>query len=190
MAPDSLSVVVLAGGKSRRMGTDKAHLPHPESGSPLLCHQLEMIAAMTGLPRIVSARASQILPPLPVEVIRIDDDGSAGPLGGIVAALSIATGDHLMIVAVDLPYLDKAVLLRLVAECPSSHGGVYAQAPAGPEPLVSVVPMILRPQLADALERGEHSPRQLFTGPLAHSMKPVFFDTPGPFLNWNSPRDI
>ena len=190
IASESIPVVILAGGKSSRMGSDKTQLPHPKSGLPLLCHQLEMVAGIAGQTRIVSARTGQVLPPLPAGVIRIDDDGSAGPLGGIMAALSTVTGDHLMVVAVDLPYMDEEMLLQLVANCSSSHSGVYAQSPTGPEPLVSIVPTKLRPQLESALDRGDNSLRRLFTGPLAHVMKPVLFDRPEPFLNWNSPGDI
>lgn len=187
---EDLAAVVLVGGASRRMGRDKAHLPHPSSGVPLLVHQLRIVAELARPPVMVSARQGQTLPPLPPNVIRIDDDGVAGPLGGMVAALRQAEAVHLLVVAVDLPFLTTAVLQRLAAAIHGPHHGVYAQSPAGPEPLVSIVPIELLAALTAALARGEHSPRLLFTGRLAPVMKPVGFDTADPFRNWNRPNDI
>jgi molybdopterin-guanine dinucleotide biosynthesis protein A len=84
----NLTAVVLAGGKSIRMGTDKAALPHPVSKIPLLVRQLDLLTEL-GLARLlVSARAGQVLPPYPHDVGRVNDHGESGPLGGIVAALA------------------------------------------------------------------------------------------------------
>ncbi|PRQ07164.1 molybdenum cofactor guanylyltransferase [Enhygromyxa salina] len=78
--------LVLAGGSSSRMGTDKAWLEL--DGRPLLEHVVSVLAGCCGV-IVIAARPGQQLPPLaghPVE--RVDDpvpDG--GPLVGVVAGL-------------------------------------------------------------------------------------------------------
>jgi molybdenum cofactor guanylyltransferase len=185
------AAVVLTGGHSRRMGQDKARLAHPITGQPLLIRQLDLLAALGLENRFVAARHGQDLGSLPAGVRRVDDDGTDGPLAGIVATLTAAVDcDHLIVIPVDLPQLSVAMVAQLIAKCPPGETGVYAQTENGPEPLVSVIPAALGPALELALGRGERSPRKLFTGPLIDRMSPVYFEDPTPFQNWNAPDDI
>jgi molybdopterin-guanine dinucleotide biosynthesis protein A len=182
----SFSAAVLAGGHSRRMGTDKAHLPHPRSGRPLLLHQLELLASLNPTQRLVSARHDQELPDLPDDVIRVDDDGTAGPLAGIITALEACTTSHLLIIPVDLPNLTVDVLQTLLDAIRPGHG-VYAVSPNGPEPLLAVIPDNLLSKLGTALTRGNNAPHRLWQASLANYMRPVTFSTRTPFHNWNTP---
>lgn len=78
------AVVVFAGGRSRRLGSDKAKLDW--SGVPLLLHVTGRLAPLSDLV-IVSARPGQDLPPGSYH--RIDDARPGeGPLAGLAAALS------------------------------------------------------------------------------------------------------
>lgn len=189
MSPNrlSLSSVVLAGGHSRRMGTDKAWLPHPETGQPMLRRQLSLLASCGGEAPVVSARTGQELPALPPDTERIDDDGTTGPLGGIVSALAGTTCDHLLVIAVDLPKLSESEIQRLSGKLESPGLGVYAHSPGGPQPLVSIMPQSLLPELQAALADGQLSLRRLFAGPLQRQMSPVAFPDNEPFQNWNEP---
>ncbi len=188
--PIVFDAVVLAGGHSRRMGTDKALLPHPSTDQSLILHQLELIAQLGSKRLFVSARLGQKLPTLPTGVDRIDDAGTDGPLAGIIAALELATAPHLLVLAVDLPHIQRAVLRELLSSVSTIDHGVFARLSDRPEPLVSVVPGSLCSTLRDALSRGHRSPRDLFTGSLAASMRPVDFTDSFPFKNWNRPDDI
>lgn len=188
--PTLIHAVVLAGGHSRRMGADKAHLPHPETGQPLLERQVELVKQVAKGACFVSARTQQVLPPLPADVIRVEDDGSAGPLAGIVAAGAAARGGSLLIVPVDLPFLTVAVLRILVEACPTVDHGGFALSLRGPEPLVSLVPGKLHSALQNALDRGELGLAKLFLSSLADTMRPVAVAETRPFHNWNRPTDI
>src|SRR5690606_4119732 len=70
------AATVLAGGRSTRMGQDKAGLSHPATGEPLLLHQLNLLRQLHPAPThlAVSARHGQALPRLPADAQRIDDD--------------------------------------------------------------------------------------------------------------------
>lgn len=77
--------IVLAGGGSSRMGRDKSWLEF--DGRPLLAHVIELLAGRCA-PIVVSTQAGQTLPPVAVELIRVDDPTvDAGPIVGLRAAL-------------------------------------------------------------------------------------------------------
>jgi len=184
------TAVVLAGGKSTRMGRDKTHLPHPQSNLPLVVHQLSMAQAMGISDLLVSAHHGQELPALPDTAIRVDDAGNQGPLAGIVAALAATQSSHLVVIPVDLPFLQPQIYTSLASQIADNQVGAYAQSPQGIEPLVSIVPNGLQAQLIGHMRRGQNSPRQLFSRELATVMQPVGFSDSRPFQNWNRPNDM
>ncbi len=186
-SPD-LTAVVLAGGHSVRMGRDKAWLPHPQTGTPLLTRQLDLVAKLAPRQRLVSARAGQSLPPLPNDVPRINDDGTAGPLGGIVASLAAAPTSHLLVIAVDLPQLDLDTLRRLLTHCDATHGAI-ATTTTGTEPLIAIYPRICLPALELALSQQQLGLKRLLRDPnIAAYFRFTLFDPcPTAFQNWNEP---
>jgi len=101
---------VLAGGKSSRMGADKAFLEL--GGRTLLARALEVAAAAAFEVRIVGDKAKFA----PFGKVVNDIYPGCGPLGGIHAALmSTTTGSNVML-AVDLPFIGCNFLQYLLAE--------------------------------------------------------------------------
>lgn len=100
---------VLAGGKSSRMGRDKAFLEF--EGKTLLARALETLAAVTPAPVILGPRATFGSFGAVVEDVYPD----CGPLGGIHAALASEHAAALnLILAVDLPFVTADLLRFLV----------------------------------------------------------------------------
>ncbi len=189
----SYSAAVLCGGHSSRMGRDKALLPAPASGAPLLLHQLATLARLTPSPaaRLVGARTAQNLPALPADVLRLDDDGTAGPLGALVNLLTHAPTPHVLVVPVDAPFLDASTL-NTILEAAAAHPGrpVAAVCATGLQPLVAVYPRTVLPVLRDALAAGQLGLRRLLTGAaFSATLHPVPFPDDRPFANWNTPSD-
>lgn len=185
------AAVVLAGGHSRRMGTDKALLPHPRTGEPLLLRQLGLFRHLQPAPVqcLVSARAGQSLPTWPAEVIRVDDDGSAGPLGGLLACFAATSAPALLVVAVDLPDLGPALLQQLLNAAAASGRGVLPRHEAGCEPLLAVYPRALRGRLETARAAGHHGLQRLLNQPALVAVMdsfPLAVATPD-LRNWNHP---
>lgn len=179
------AAVVLAGGRSTRMGAEKASLRLPD-GRTLLARQLDLLAELHPTGLFVSARSGQTLPPLPPGVRRIDDDGTAGPLGGIVAVLLAATHPRLLVVAVDLPHLDAPTLRRLLR----GPGGAVPRAAGRLEPLVAVYPRSFAPLAEAALARGEPGLQRLLAAPEAAGLFSIVpMEDARPFFNWNHPQD-
>ena len=107
--PRELTAVVLAGGHSRRMGTDKARLEF--RGQPLLPALVERLAAACSGGVIAVKRAGQTLPDLPPETRVVDDLlPDLGPLGGLLTGLTIAPTPWVLLVACDLPLLDAGLI--------------------------------------------------------------------------------
>lgn len=112
----ALAAVVLAGGASRRMGRDKATMPHPGGATTMVEHTVEVLRGRCR-PVFVVAAPGQPLPALQAEVLR-DDIRGVGPLlatgRGLLAAAQAGL-DRAFVSAVDMPYLSVDVIDELVA---------------------------------------------------------------------------
>ncbi|TXD42501.1 molybdenum cofactor guanylyltransferase [Xanthomonas campestris] len=99
--------VVLAGGRSSRMGQDKALLPW--HGRPLLA-QMQALLLQAGAQQVlVSGNYPQFAG-------IADARADLGPLGGLASVIDrVADGTTLLVVPVDMPLLSSALLARLLA---------------------------------------------------------------------------
>lgn len=138
MSAPAFSAALLLGGRSRRMGTDKATLTHPDSRIPRWKHLTLLIESMNPENQFLSLRPGQ-LPPAdsspwqPVE----DAMADAGPLGGIASCLARTPGDHLLVLAVDLIQMEVGPLQCLLSRCVPGRGAVF-QHERFYEPLAAV----------------------------------------------------
>ena len=131
--------LVLAGGRSRRMQRDKAALVY---AGPPAAGARDGSARAAGGPQLhLAARQDQQSDPLRsgYETI-VDRLPDLGPIGGIHAALHTAPDKAWLILACDLPFLDRATLERLIAERdPSRLATAYRSSLDGlPEPLCAI----------------------------------------------------
>ena len=109
-----LGAAVLAGGQSRRMGTDKALLPLVAGGPPMLGMVLERLSAVADDTIVVAddqpryaAFGTRVVPDLNRQV---------GALGGIQAAITWSAHEHILVVACDMPFLSLPLLRRMADE--------------------------------------------------------------------------
>lgn len=110
------AAAVLAGGASRRMGADKALLNLDGDDLPLLARVLQRVAPLVDELFIVSPnRADYGRFSAPIVPDRFPGQG---PLGGIATALAATQCDRCLIVACDMPFLNRA-LLRWMLESQS-----------------------------------------------------------------------
>ena len=120
-----LTVLILAGGRSRRMGQDKIWLPLGADGVPLIERVVARVRPLAG-EFLFSANAPEpfdaLVSPLrdqgvPAQVVP-DRFPGAGPLAGLHAGLSAARCDLLLAVAGDMPFINPALVAHLVALMP------------------------------------------------------------------------
>ncbi|MEZ0354718.1 molybdenum cofactor guanylyltransferase [Mycobacterium sp. SA01] len=118
--PAPLAAVVLAGGASRRMGRDKATLPHPDGGATMVEYTVAMLSSRCA-PVFVIAAPGQALPALDGQILR-DEVRGVGPLlatGRGLRAAAEAGVERAFVSAVDMPFLSTEIIDEL-----AQHRGV------------------------------------------------------------------
>ena len=106
---EAVAAFILAGGRSTRMGSDKAFLEF--SGHPLLTNALDLAKIITDRVVIVGD-PSKFAPFGPVVS---DIYPNRGPLGGIHAALASSGAELNLVIGVDLPFLEPGFLRHLIS---------------------------------------------------------------------------
>lgn len=147
-----ISAAVLAGGKSTRMGRDKALLEL--SGRPLVRHVIDRLGAISHDVFLVTKRAHE-LDGLPVRVVSDDLDAHT-PLAGIARALHAAAHQHVFVCACDMPFVSPS-LVRLLADRVTGYDAAVPLRDGRPEPLHAVWSCDAVPTLDAALRAGERA---------------------------------
>jgi molybdenum cofactor guanylyltransferase len=129
--------IVLAGGRSARMGVEKACIPW--EGSTLLAHAVETIAPLCG-DLVVVRSAGGPLPPLPAHVRVVDDEHpDRGPLQGLVSGLRTLTpGTVAFVTALDMPFLDGSFVGGILAALPADADAAVPRLAGRAQPLAAV----------------------------------------------------
>lgn len=185
-APPAFAAVLLAAGRSVRMGRDKALLP--AAGRLLWQRQVEVLRTAGTREICFSVRPEQTWVPAGATVVR-DAVPGAGPLAGIVAALAVCREPHLAVLAVDLPRMEAAWFKQLLARCAPGIGAV-GRRDGFYEPLAAIYPRELLPAAETALARGEYSLQHLIAaaGERMISVE-ISAAEAARFANWNEPSE-
>lgn len=149
--------IILAGGKSSRMGRPKALLPF--DGEPLITHMTRRLALLFA-EIVVVAAPDQKLPDLPVILAR-DEVAYRGPVSGIYHGLQAARRDVCFVTSCDAPFLD----LRLVSHLASKIRECDVVVPFWQDrlqPLHAMYRRSVAPLLREQLDRGELRPISLY----------------------------
>jgi molybdopterin-guanine dinucleotide biosynthesis protein A len=188
--PPPFSAVLLAGGRSTRMGRDKALLPLAD-GYSLLARQLATLRAVGAAEVLISARAEQNLPLTGVRLVT-DLLPDNGPLAGLAAALAAAAHHRVLVLAVDLPEMPPEFLTGLVVEATPTCG-VVPLIDGRPEPLAAVyhrgAATIASELLAGGERRAAACARHLAATGLVR-WRTVTPEEKDFFANWNTPQNV
>jgi len=156
-AMTDLTAFVLAGGKSTRMGRDKAFLPW--EGGTLLSQAIKLVAAVTPNSYIVGDSTKFASYGAVIEDIYRD----RGPLGGIHAALSSTTTDVNLMLAVDLPLIEPRFLQFMVGLAQQSDAVVTVPCSGGVwQPLCAIYRREFAQPAEHALQAGKNKIDALF----------------------------
>lgn len=176
------SAILLAGGKSSRMGTDKALLPY--KGTTLLEWQIRKLQALGIEDIMLSGRREG---PAPVRCIE-DEFTGRGPLGGLHACLKMSAGPRCLVLGVDMPLVPEVLLRELAIFHLSSEAPVTVLLHAGKwEPLLGVYDSRVSSAAEGILQGGDWSVRRLLKE-VGCSAFPYTGDE-GIFCNCNTPED-
>jgi molybdopterin-guanine dinucleotide biosynthesis protein A len=185
----NFSVVILAGGKSSRMGCDKAQIEI--AGQTLLARQIQLAHAIGAEEVFISGREETDYSEFGRPVL-LDKFTGAGPLAGIERALNATTSPLLLALAVDLPEMEAAFLTELLTNC-GGNMGVIPSLKGNIEPLAAIYPKSAQP-LVEALLNDGHNAVTHFGRHCVQSGLARFIELPAEaakyFANWNTPADL
>lgn len=159
----AVSAAVLAGGGSRRFGVDKALVPSPVDGRPVLERTVALLCEISDDVTVIAPR-DRSYERFGAPVVSESAPGR-GPLGGIETALTIARHGRCLIVACDLPLLRLDLLRWLVAVPFDGDALVPFVGDLGgesdpnvdlrPQPLLAVYRTTVLPEVRKLLQDGE-----------------------------------
>jgi molybdopterin-guanine dinucleotide biosynthesis protein A len=154
---DRVTGAVLAGGRSTRLGRDKALLAL--DGEPLLARAVRLLREVCAEVLVVGPleRASVV----PGVRVLADERPSSGPLGGIATALRAMSGDRLLAVATDMPFLRPA-LLRYLLTISTGFDVTVPRVEGRTHQLCAVYSRACLPLIDAQLARGEYKIDRFF----------------------------
>jgi len=160
---EDLAGIVLAGGRSSRMGAPKAALEW--HGSTLLRRVTGIIGRAVGGPVVVVRAPGQDLPPLATEVEVVEDAREGrGPLEGLAAGLAALEGRAraAYVSSTDVPLVHPAFVSAVAAALDESVDVALPMVHGYPQPLAAVYRVTLRPLVDELLTADRLRPAFLF----------------------------
>ncbi len=181
------AAVLLAGGRSSRMPTNKAFLEY--DGMPMWRFQIDKLAALGPDQLFLSVQPGAEFPAGPWTFVN-DRAAGLGPLGGLEAALRQTPSEFLLTLAVDMPQMTVNLLRELLEQ----------SGPAGTVPLLdgfycgtaTVYPVRILPLVEEILAGRDRSFQRLIGQAIKSGMlkaKEIPASQAALFANWNSPED-
>jgi molybdopterin-guanine dinucleotide biosynthesis protein A len=187
-----LTVVIQAGGRSSRMGTDKGLVPL--AGKLMIEHIIDKVDLLGDELVLVTNNA----PAYAYFGLRIvsDDEPGAGALPGLKTALTAATGTYVLVIACDMPFLNRDLLQHQIDL--AFNTGKDIIIPRWDDHLQTMHAVYKKesclPAVTHALEDNQQRMISFFPSVHVHKIEPdevAGFDPHGrSFLNINTPEEL
>ena len=189
-APIETAGVVLAGGRSTRMGFDKALAPL--AGRPLVAHVAARLAPQVDALFLNANRDATRFAELRCAIVAdAAPNADGGPLAGVASALRHAQSlgaQWLATAPCDAPFLPLDLVARLAAAAGESGAPLAVVATAsGLEPMFALWSTALADEVAAALAAGDGGPRRLMAR--LGAAQALFADADA-FANLNTPEEF
>jgi molybdopterin-guanine dinucleotide biosynthesis protein A len=159
--PPSAFGIVLAGGASSRMGTDKRAVD--VEGEPLLRRAVGAVAAVCDEVLVATSRERPVADAFGARVVADVRAGGWGPLAGLEVGLLASRRPTVLVLAGDHPAGAPAVLRELLLrlEANPDVDAVVLGTDHGPQPLVGAYRRTVHHEVTTLLDRGERRARAL-----------------------------
>lgn len=180
--------VILTGGKSRRMGRDKAFIPI--DGLPLVERVIRLFTESFATVMIVGGDGSRF------EKYQLPHHPDIYPgcaLGGLYTGLHLAQTHYIFVSACDIPYPSKEVIAYLLSQR-EGFDAVVAERPDGLEPLFAVYGKTALETMRQQLKEGNPCILDIFpqvtTRIVTLNELATIEDSATSFSNCNTPEDL
>jgi len=184
-----LTVAIQAGGRSRRMGRDKGLVLL--RGRPMVSHLIDRVAEL-GDEILITTNRPEDYAFLGVRLAS-DDSPGAGALSGLRTALQAASGEKVLILACDMPFVSRPLLVHLTGL--ASQADVVIPRPAGDyEPMHAVYDKSCLTEIETSLELGDLRMISFFPRVRVLTVEDEELERLDPgklsFFNINTPEDL
>jgi molybdopterin-guanine dinucleotide biosynthesis protein A len=180
-----MKLLILAGGKSKRMGRDKALIERPD-GTRQLDHIIAL-ARSASPDLLISTNTPEIVPD--DTPILPDLNPGDGPLGALASFHKAFPDESVLLIGCDLFLLDHKTVTRLIESHTSDHASTCykSRIDQRPEPLCAIYEPAALFKASQALANNEFCARHFL-----ESLNPNSLDLPNPVAldNANTPADL
>ncbi len=185
-----VSIAILAGGKSKRMGQDKAFLD--VAGQLVIERILEKVLPLSD-DVFISTNAPQKYQQFGLRIVKDIYPGKAA-LGGIYSAIQAAKHDYVLVVACDMPFLNSQLLNYLINLAPTADVIAPLIVPPQPETMHTIYSKKCVPAIEPKLHQNKLRIIGFFEDVAVHfvtkdqisKFDPDFYS----FVNMNTPQDL
>ncbi|MDO8577595.1 MAG: molybdenum cofactor guanylyltransferase [Dehalococcoidales bacterium] len=143
--------IILAGGKSTRLGRNKAL--EPVLGKRLVQYVYDCLKPLADQVFIVTSKDMAALPYPEGAAVLTDIYPDKGPLSGIYTGLASAKHEYNIVVGCDMPFLNEKLLRHMVGECRGFDAVVPRPSPSTMEPLHAVYSRSCLDRMKSQLEK-------------------------------------
>ncbi len=155
--------IILAGGRSTRMGRDKASLPLPDNANiTFVEHLASLLSAQCSEVVLVVRNSVQaaLYEHLHIPIVT-DETSDIGPLMGLYSGLYAIQASHALVVAVDMPFVQPEMLTFLLSQ-PLDETSLFVPVVNDiPQVLFAIYPRSVLPLIKERLHAGRRDPRSL-----------------------------
>ncbi len=157
------SGIILAGGSSSRMGKNKALLSLPDNQAVTFIEHLVSLLEEYCSETLIVARDQAQAQDYNFSGVRvtIDETPGIGPLMGLYSGLSVIQTTHALVVAVDLPFVQPALLSFLLSQPLPADTLLVPMVHNIPQVLLAMYPRSILPIVKEQLLQGRHDLRCL-----------------------------
>ncbi len=190
ISKENITGIILAGGKSERMGQDKGLFPFFDK--PLVGYSIDTLKSLCGKIIISANNRIDEYKALGYEVVQ-DEVKDKGPLGGIVSCLKRSETQHNLIISCDMPFVRSAVFELLLKNIENYQVVAPAHETFLVEPLCAYYNTNVLDQMQKSIDEGDYKVMNFFK---KIRFKTVLFDkkihwySSDIFLNINSIVDL
>jgi molybdopterin-guanine dinucleotide biosynthesis protein A len=175
------TAIIFAGGKSSRMGIDKALLPFSQY-STLAEYQYRRLSKI--FDRVyISAKSNKFN--FEVDVIE-DCYEESSPLIGIVSIFETLDVAEIFVLSVDAPFVDSDTIERVYRESMLEKDIIVASSPYGIEPLCGIYRRTILTTAKEFIEKNNHRLETLLSSVATQTIE---FSGEKTFINLNHPKD-
>lgn len=179
----NIPCVIFAGGKSSRMGEDKALLPFGDAPSLAQFQYTRLKKLFSEV--YISTKTDKFDFEAPL-LLDTSDTTLYAPTAGFNTLFSKLAHERFFVISVDAPFVNEAEITRLLEEDRSTYDATIAQTATGIHPMCGIYHRTLYPKFQTMLEENNHKLGQLLKQVKTHF---VPFKDEHPFTNINHPQE-